>query len=121
LAVRALDEHAHPRRLRRPEPASLVVVDRRRLLLGRERDVVVAIKVVAVGRHPLEVPTHALPVALQFLKWRARDRHQRNVAAAQMHHGAVVVVGPERAARAAFLPIWPEHEMIDQELASPGE
>ena len=121
LAVRAVDEHAHPRRLRRPEPAGLVVVERRLLLLGREGDVVVAVEVVAIRRHPLEAPAHTLPVALQFLKRRARDRHQRHVAVAQMHHGAVVVVRPERAALAAFFPVRPEHEVIYEELVSPGE
>src|SRR6185295_1919354 len=121
LAVRAFDEHADPRRLRRPEPAGLVVVDRRLLLLGREGDVVVAVEVVAIGRHPLEAPAHTFPVALQFLKRRARDRHQRHVAVAQMHHGAVVVVRPERAALATFLPVRPEHEVIYEELVSPVE
>src|SRR5215510_11804950 len=38
-----------------------------------------------------------------------------------MHHGAVVVVRPERAARAAFLPLRAEHEVIDEELISSAE
>ena len=38
-----------------------------------------------------------------------------------MHHGAVAVVRPERAALAAFFPVRPEHEVIYEELVSPGE
>ena len=79
------------------------------------------LEVVAVRQHPREAPAHALPVVLPFLKRRARDRHQRHVAVAPMHHGAVVVVRPERAARAAFVPIRPEHEVIYEELVSVGE
>src|SRR5260370_309790 len=38
-----------------------------------------------------------------------------------MHVDAVEVVGPERAARAALVPIRAEHEMLDDELATPLE
>src|ERR1700687_4846954 len=39
----------------------------------------------------------------------------------QVHDAAVEVIGDERAARAALLPVRTEHEVIDDELAAPAE
>ncbi|MNP47369.1 hypothetical protein D3C76_1414190 [compost metagenome] len=39
----------------------------------------------------------------------------------QVQVGAVEVVGQERAAGAAFLPAFAEHEVVDQQLAAAGE
>ena len=39
----------------------------------------------------------------------------------QVHVDAVEVVRPERAARAALVPVGAEHEVIDHELAAAGE
>ena len=39
----------------------------------------------------------------------------------KMYVDAVVVVGPERATRAAFFPVRTEHEMINQQLFPAGK
>jgi hypothetical protein len=38
-----------------------------------------------------------------------------------MNDDAIEIVGPERAALAAFLPVGTQHEVIDDELAAAGE
>jgi hypothetical protein len=43
------------------------------------------------------------------------------LAGGQVRERAVNMVGHERATRTALLPIRSEHEMIDNQLAAPGE
>src|SRR5262249_3956767 len=52
---------------------------------------------------------------------RARHRDERHVAMLEVQASAVDMVGPERAAHAAFLPSRPEHEMLDDQLAASAE
>src|SRR6185312_10016270 len=69
-----LDEGAQSRRLLAGEFGHLIIVFdlAARLFLGRERDVEVVVEVVAVGRHPFELPAHAFLVGLDFGEGRAR-------------------------------------------------
>ena len=36
-----------------------------------------------------------------------------------MHDAAVEMIGHHRATGATFLPVWPEHKMIDEQLRAP--
>ena len=85
-------------------------------LLGREADPEVVVEVASEGRHPFELPAHALAIALDLFERRARDRDHGDVVIGQMLVHAVGVIGHEGAARAAFLPSRPEHEMLHQKL-----
>ena len=78
-----------------------------------EGDVVVEVEVVAVRRHPLEGPAHALVEGRDLRAGRARDRDQHDVVVDQVDQRAVELVGAERAADAAFLPVRSQHEMLD--------
>src|SRR6266478_5725094 len=49
------------------------------------------------------------------------DRDHGGVAMLQVHDDALIVLGPERTARAALVPGRVEHEMVDDELTLPGE
>jgi hypothetical protein len=118
-----LVEHADARRLLAREPVrAVVVVD---VALGhfvlRERHVIVVVEVVPVGRHPLEAPAHALLEGLDLGQRRPRNRHQRHVPGIQVHDVAVEIVGRPGAARATLLPLRPEHEVIDDQLAAAVE
>ncbi|MNS96815.1 hypothetical protein D3C72_1311310 [compost metagenome] len=77
----------------------------------------VEVEVAALGREPIEAPAHALFERGQLGIRRARHRDHGNVMVAQMHQGALQVVGQERTTHAAFLPVGTEHEVIEDELA----
>ena len=49
------------------------------------------------------------------------DRDERDVALRQMDRRPVEVLAHQRTARAAFLPVRPEHEVVDDQLASSVE
>src|SRR5260370_40238620 len=87
------------------------------LLARLERRAIVEVEVAAGRRYPAERPAHARLVGVDLRQRRARDGDQRRVAMRQMNVDAIVVVGPERAARAALGPVRSKHEMIDQQLA----
>lgn len=118
-----LVEDAETRRLRAGELLHRVVVvylALRQLLLC-ERHVEVSVEIAAVGRHPLEAPAHTFLERLYFGQRRPRDCHHRDVAGCQMWERAVDMVGHERAAWAALLPIRSEHEVVDNQLVAPSE
>ena len=92
-----------------------------RHLLLRERHVEVSVEVAAVGRHPIEPPAHPFLERLDLGQRRSRNHHHGDVACRQVRKGAVDMVGHERAARAALLPIRSEHEVVDNQLAASGE
>src|SRR5581483_4984133 len=91
------------------------------LLALPERDAIVEVEIVAERGHPPERPAQALLVGLQLVERSARDQDERRVARRQMLVNAVEIVGPVRAVRAAFVPVRPEHEMLDDELALVAE
>src|SRR5215469_3018891 len=90
-------------------------------LLGRERDAEVVVEVRLARRDPGEGPAHALFVGGDLADRRAGDRGEGDVAGAQVDGGAVEAVGPERAVRAAGVPLGREHEVVDDELAAAAE
>jgi len=110
-----LVEHAHAVDFGHGGLAAVVVVGGAGLhFFGGESDAEVAVEVAAGGGHPLEPPAHALAEGLQFGERRARHGDHGGTALFQVRqHAAVVVVGEQRAAFAAFLPRRVEHEMVD--------
>ena len=99
----------------------VVVEDLTAALLGPERDVIVEVEVVAVGRNPLEVPSHALFEGCELGQRGARDREESRVAMGEMGHDAVESVGQVRATGATLFPSRTKHEVVDDELAASGE
>src|SRR4030095_3577326 len=79
------------------------------------------VEVAAERRDPVEAPVHAALEGFDPRQGRARDGYERQIAMLEMPARAVDMVGAERAADAAFLPVRPEHEMLDHELAAPVE
>src|SRR3989454_1275293 len=118
-----LVEHAEALAVRDPGVAVRVVVEHRAALdfIRRERHVVVVVEVGVPGRHPLEAPSHAPLERLDLGERGARDGDERHIAVVQVHAGGIVVIGPERAVPAALVPLWGEHEVIDDQLAAAGE
>src|SRR5471030_1033220 len=96
------------------------IVPEGRLVLG-ERDAIVEVEVDARRRDPAESPAHALAVGLELLDRPARDHDERGVARCEVIMDAVEVVRPVGAAGAALVPVWSEHEMLDDQLPAPGE
>src|SRR5206468_11094519 len=68
-----------------------------------------------------EPPAHALLERCNLLPRRARNDRESRVAPSDVKVHAVDMVGPKRAMGATFLPAWPEHEMIDNELTLAAE
>src|SRR5215472_17878633 len=89
-------------------------------LLWGKRHVIIVVEVAAERRHPIEAPTHPLLKYRQLRDWRPRDRDQDDIALVQMDQHPVEVIGPERAARARFLPARIKHQMVDDQLLSSG-
>src|SRR6266542_1077650 len=81
----------------------------------------VSVEIAAVRRDPLELPAHAFLERLDLRQRRPRDHHHRDVAGCQVWERAVNMVGHERAAWTAFLPIRSEHEVVNDQLAASGE
>ena len=77
----------------------------------------VAVEIVIAGRNPVELPAHALFERLDFGDWRVRDGGERHIALREVNECGVGVIHEKRTAGAAFLPVWAEHEVIDDELA----
>ena len=67
------------------------------------------------------MPAHAALVGGDLFERRLRDDGERDIVMVEMHQRAVEVIGEEGAAGASRLPIRPEHEMIDDELAAVAE
>src|SRR5438034_1864677 len=111
------EEDAHPLALRPARAQAAVVVDRARLVFGRERHAVVEVEVVLRRRDPREAPTHPLLVREELGERRARDRNEGHVPRVHVDDVGVEVVGPERAALAAGVVVRSEHEVVDDELA----
>ena len=86
-------------------------------LVVLEGDVEIEIEIAAEGRHPREAPAHAPLEGLDLGKRRAGDCHERHVALGEVDEGAVEMIGKIGAALAAFLPVRPQHEVVDDELA----
>src|SRR5713101_6844493 len=72
----------------------------------RERHVVVAVKVVREGRHPLEAPSHAFFERFDLVLGRARNHDQRGVAIREVNQAAVEMIG--------------RNEQLGQPSAHPG-
>src|SRR5579863_3248987 len=100
----------------------IVVVD---LALGHvvfgETHVIIVVEVAAVGRYPVEAPTHALFVRFDFSERCARDRDEGYIVMCDMLIGTIDMVGKERASQASRLPTGTEHEVINDQLAAPVE
>ncbi len=90
------------------------------LLLG-ERDVEVEVEVAADGGRPGKRPAHPSLIRLQLRERRARHRPEHHVVVRQMEGDAVEPVRDGRAGRTPRLVVWPEHEMVDEELREPSE
>src|SRR6266567_3484963 len=69
---------------------------------GSERDSKVVVELRTVRGDPRERPAHAPLIGGNLSERRAGDRDERHVTSAEMHGGAIEVVRPERAARAAL-------------------
>src|SRR5262245_12950874 len=123
LTVRIFIEYAGAGRFLGSEFLHSVVVVHLALrqFLLRERNVKVVVEVTPVRRHPLEAPTHALLECFDLGPWRSRDHDQCHVPGIQMSHSAIDMIGHERAAWATMLPPWPEHKMINDQLATSVE
>src|SRR5215471_5735074 len=95
LTVLVLDEGAQARGLFAGKFRHLVVVLHlaARLFFRRERDVEIAIEVVAERRHPFELPSHPFLVGLYFGERRARYDDERHVPLGKMNHGPVEMIG----------------------------
>lgn len=91
------------------------------LLLGGERHVEVGVEGARRGREPGEGPAHAFLVGGELGERRPGHADEGDVALGEVHAEALVGVGPERAARAALIPVGPVHEVVHEELASPVE
>ncbi len=76
----------------------------------------VSIEVRPQRRYPLERPTHPLAIRLDLVERGIRYGNQRRIAMCEVYVDAVVVIRPERTTGAAFFPVGPEHEVIDQQL-----
>ena len=117
-AVVPTREHADARPLAERFLETVVVGDFAfRLLLVRLADMIIVAELGVGRRHPFEAPAHARLISPELVEWRARDRGKAHIALRKMHDKAVIPVGPERAVRAAGVPGWIEHEMLDDELA----
>src|SRR3984885_5650957 len=79
--------------------------------VGPERDADVVIEVRAAGREPGECPAHPFGVRRELGLRGPGDRDHGHVARVQMRRGAVEAVRPERAVRAALIPVGREHEV----------
>jgi hypothetical protein len=90
-------------------------------LVGHEADVEISIKVVAVRRHPRELPAHSLAETLDLGQRRARDGDEGDVAPRQVHNRSVGVVGHVGAVLAGLLPTRGEHQVLHQQLAAAVE
>src|SRR2546425_1181620 len=87
----------------------------------READVEITVEVAAERGDPLEAPPHAPFVGLDVRARRIGGHDEGSVAVREMHVDAVEAVGPERTAVTPFLPVGPEHEVVDRELTAPGK
>src|SRR4029079_14625724 len=90
-------------------------------IFERERNTEVEIEIVAGGRGPRKLPTHAELIGFGFCKGSPRDRREAHVAFSEMRQHAVEMIGEIGATRAALDPIGTEHEVIDDQLAPPCE
>src|SRR5579864_6815327 len=122
-ALLVFEEYTDSGVLRTAGILSLEIVEG--LFLGHlfrcERNVVVEIEIVFVGREPFEIPAHAFFVGCQLAIWRARDRDHGGVAMVDVDDVAVEAVSPERAMLASRVPTGVEHKMVDDQLAAPVE
>src|ERR1700722_11568833 len=74
-----------------------------------------------LGRQPLERPSEPPLIFHQLAVGSTRYGHHGGIALIQMSDDGVEVVGPERAVWASRLPVWREHEVVDDELAAAGK
>jgi len=63
------------------------------------------------------MPAHAPLERLDLRQRRTRHDHKGDVALREVGDHAVKMIGEQRTARAALLPIRTEHEMVDHQLA----
>ncbi len=69
----------------------------------------------------MEAPAHPLLERLNLRQRRSRNHRQPHVSRRQVHHAAIDMIRNERAARAAFLPVRAEHEVVHNQLAPAAE
>src|SRR5262249_11809849 len=87
-------------------------------LFLRKGDVEVVVEIASEGRHPLEVPTHALLVGQYLGKRRARNRNDGHVVMAEVLSGPVDVLGLKGTARTGGVPLRPVHQVMNDQLAA---
>ena len=90
-------------------------------LLRREGGLVVVVEIRAVGRHPIELPAHAVLEGFDLGQRRAGYSRERDITLRKMHQRSVSVVYVAGAAGTPFLPLGTEHEVVDDQLASAVE
>jgi len=94
------------------------------VLHGRDRcilsDMEVIVKVAAIGAVPGEIPSHALLVRRDLRDGSSRHADESGIARIDVLKAGKGVAG-EGAGRAARVPVWSEHEVIDDELAPANE
>src|ERR1700728_1079330 len=90
-------------------------------LLRRRRHVIVEVEIAAEGRHPFEMPSHAALEFLDLPERRPGDDDEGDVTLRDVNGRTVEMIGEQRTARAAFLPVGSEHEVVDDELALRAE
>ena len=98
---------------------SVVVFDRRDGVV--DRDVEVVVEVAAPRRRPREAPLHPVPIREQLLERRTGDGGERDVVVLEVQMRLVEAVGDRRAARAAFVPVGVEHEVVHDQLRTAVE
>ena len=123
-------ERAHAGLLARPvAPGDVLGLELRLVLVvvlnrchcGIDRHVEVVVEAAAERRDPTEVPSHAPLVRDELVERRARHHDERDIVVLEVRDAAGEAVGDRRAARTAFVPVRPEHEVIDEHLRTPAE
>ena len=80
----------------------------------------IVIEIGIIGRNPIKVPPHLLPVLLNFVQGPARNDFERDITLRQVIPQSVVIVGPE-GTTGTRVPARGKHEMIDEELGFVAE
>src|SRR5580692_12219542 len=81
----------------------------------------IKVEVGGVGGGPRELPFHALFEGVDLVEWRSRSDQEPHVPLRQMGSQVVEMICQQRTTRAALLPVRPEHEVINHQLALRAE
>src|SRR3974377_1374775 len=113
---RILVKHAENRSLirghflRKSLPLVVVINDSLPHVFWRKRDVEIPVEVVAVGRHPFEIPAHPFLECLNLAHRSSRYHSHAKVSLGKMDQSPAEMIYNERATCAALFPLWTKHE-----------